>query len=70
MGACDVTFTSVLTMYDHVRSNNTVRLSNDTYGELTWLNNVPRVWEEKKYLYPIPQTDIVVNPALGQNPWW
>jgi hypothetical protein len=54
-------------------SNNTVnpqRLSNDTYGELTWLNNISRIWEDKKYLYPIPQADIVVNPALKQNPWW
>lgn len=54
-------------------SNNTVnpqRLSNDTYGELTWLNNISRVWEDKKYLYPIPQSDIEANPALKQNPWW
>lgn len=54
-------------------SNNTVnpqRLSNDTYGELTWLNNISRIWEDKKYLYPIPQSDIEANPALKQNPWW
>ncbi|MBS1565590.1 MAG: RagB/SusD family nutrient uptake outer membrane protein, partial [Bacteroidetes bacterium] len=49
---------------------NPQRLSNDTYGELTWLNNVTRKWEEKKYLYPIPQTDFNVNPKLGQNPGW
>ena len=54
-------------------ANNSVnpqRLSNDTYGELTWLNNISRIWEDKKYLYPIPQADLVVNPALKQNPWW
>jgi len=49
---------------------NPQRLSNDTYGELTWLNNVTRKWEEKKYLYPIPQADLNVNPKLGQNPGW
>jgi hypothetical protein len=49
---------------------NPQRLANDTYGELTWLNNVTRYWSDKKYLYPIPQADITVNPALGQNPYW
>lgn len=49
---------------------NPQRLSNNTYGELTWLNNVPRKWEEKHYLYPIPETAITVNPALTQNPGW
>jgi len=39
-------------------------------GELLWLTSVPRVWEEKKYLYPIAQADLTVNPALGQNPGW
>ena len=49
---------------------NPQRLSNDTSGEITWLNNVPRKWEEKHYLYPIPETDRLFNPKLGQNPGW
>jgi hypothetical protein len=49
---------------------NPQRLSNDTYGELTWLNNINRVWQDKKYLYPIPQNDLNVNAALGQNVGW
>ncbi|MFT3824395.1 MAG: RagB/SusD family nutrient uptake outer membrane protein [Chitinophagaceae bacterium] len=49
---------------------NPQRLTNDTYGELTWLNNVTRKWEDKKYLYPIPQNDYLQNPKLGQNPGW
>jgi hypothetical protein len=49
---------------------NPQQLSNGTSGELTWLANIPRVWEEKKYLYPIPQTDSLMNPALEQNPGW
>ncbi|GLU51994.1 RagB/SusD family nutrient uptake outer membrane protein [Dyadobacter frigoris] len=49
---------------------NPQRLSNDTFGEITWLNTVPRKWEEKHYLYPIPETDRLFNPKLGQNPGW
>jgi hypothetical protein len=49
---------------------NPQRLSNNTSGEITWLNNAARVWDNKKYLYPIPEGDRLVNPALGQNPGW
>ncbi|SFD53289.1 RagB/SusD family nutrient uptake outer membrane protein [Spirosoma endophyticum] len=49
---------------------NPQRLKNDTYGELTWLANIPRKWNEKFYLYPIPTNDIQLNPKLGQNPGW
>ncbi|MDJ1506360.1 RagB/SusD family nutrient uptake outer membrane protein [Xanthocytophaga agilis] len=49
---------------------NPQRLSHDTYGELTWLANVPRKWETKHYLYPIPENDRLLNPALSQNPGW
>ena len=63
-----VTYVNVNAMLSN--SVNPQRLSNDTYGELTWLNNISRIWEDKKYLYPIPQGDLSVNPALKQNPWW
>ncbi|MFC5411173.1 RagB/SusD family nutrient uptake outer membrane protein [Larkinella bovis] len=49
---------------------NPQRLSNDTSGELTWLSNIPRKWNEKYYLYPIPENDRLLNPAIGQNPGW
>ena len=49
---------------------NPQRLKNDTYGELTWLTNIPRAWEEKNYLYPIPENDRLMNAKLGQNPGW
>lgn len=49
---------------------NPQRLKNDTYGELTWLANIPRKWNDKFYLYPIPTNDIQLNPKLGQNPGW
>lgn len=46
------------------------KLSNDTYGELHWLDNISREWADYKYLYPIPYSDLQVNPKLGQNPEW
>lgn len=51
-------------------SVNPQRLSNGTSGELIWLNNVTRKWEDKKYLYPVPTADLLINPRLGQNPGW
>ncbi len=51
-------------------SPNSQRLSNDTYGEVTWLNNIPRKWEDKNYYYPIPEPDRTANPNLTQNPGW
>ena len=33
-------------------------------------STVQRQWDDKYYLYPIPQTEIKKNPALGQNPGW
>jgi hypothetical protein len=49
---------------------NPQRLKNDTSGELTWLSNIPRKWDEKYYLYPIPENDRLLNPKIGQNPGW
>ena len=49
---------------------NPQRLSNNTSGELTWLTSTQRVFTDKNYLYPIPETDRLFNPALGQNPGW
>jgi hypothetical protein len=49
---------------------NPYRLANGTYGEITWLNTVPRVWKQKKYLYPVPEDDRLTNPNIGQNPEW
>jgi hypothetical protein len=49
---------------------NAYKLKNDTSGEVTWLNTVPRKWENKKYFYPIPEDDRLTNPELGQNPGW
>ncbi|MBK1440628.1 RagB/SusD family nutrient uptake outer membrane protein [Parapedobacter sp. ISTM3] len=45
------------------------QLSNGTSGEVIH-NPGPREWQDRKYLYPIPQADRELNPALGQNPGW
>jgi len=49
---------------------NSMLLSEGEKGEITWLKNMPRVWNDKFYLYPIPENDRLMNPKLGQNPGW
>ncbi|MGE4585951.1 MAG: RagB/SusD family nutrient uptake outer membrane protein [Mangrovibacterium sp.] len=49
---------------------NPQRLTNGTSGELTWLDNIPRIWDDKRYLYPIPKENLLENPNLKQNPGW
>jgi hypothetical protein len=46
------------------------KLANGTSGEIVWRNDVPRKWEQKNYLYPIPEGDLLTNPELKQNPGW
>lgn len=46
------------------------KLTNGTSGEITWLTNISRKFEDKKYYYPIPETHLLTNPKLGQNPGW
>ena len=46
------------------------KLSNGTSGEIVWRNDIPRKWEQKNYLYPIPEGDLLTNPALKQNAGW
>jgi hypothetical protein len=49
---------------------NAQRLSNNTFGEVTWLTTIPRTWAERNYYYPIPESDRTANPNLTQNPGW
>lgn len=50
----------------------TVNLTNGTYGNIHWLVNydTQRQWNDKYYYYPIPNSEIVLNPKLTQNPGW
>jgi len=49
---------------------NSQRLSNNTFGEVTWLTTITRTWAERNYYYPIPLPDITANPNLVQNTGW
>lgn len=49
---------------------NSQRLKNGDHGELTWLNTIPRTWDDKMYYYPIPEADRLMNTNLIQNPGW
>ncbi len=49
---------------------NSMLLKNGTSGEITWMNEIPRKWDNKMYYYPIPQVDLQKNPDLKQNPGW
>lgn len=65
----EVTFINVSATLSN-GSANPQRLSNGTSGELTWLTNQTRKWEDRKYLYPIPTADLLINLKLTQNPGW
>lgn len=49
---------------------NSQLLKNGTSGELIWMNEIPRKWNERNYYYPIPLADLQRNPNLKQNPGW
>lgn len=49
---------------------NSLQLKNGTSGELIWMNEIPRKWTDKNYLYPIPLNDLQRNPNLKQNEGW
>jgi hypothetical protein len=51
-------------------SSEAQKLTGGTYGEVTWLNNIPRKFVDKNYLYPIPEAHLLTNPKIGQNPGW
>ena len=48
-----------------------IKLSEGTKGHLIWAWGVNRNWDDKKYLRPIPQTAVTLNPnLLPQNQGW
>jgi hypothetical protein len=49
---------------------NSLLLKNNTSGQLIWMDEISRKWEDKMYYYPIPQSALITNPNLGQNPGW
>ncbi len=62
-------------LYMNVASNvngqiNNMTLSEGTKGEIMWMKNIQRTWHDRMYLYPIPESDLLMNPNLLQNPNW
>lgn len=48
-----------------------IKLSEEDHGHLIWAWGIRRKWEDKKYLRPIPQSAITLNPnLLPQNEGW
>jgi hypothetical protein len=45
-------------------------LSEGTSGTIQVYPNVKKQFEDKKYLYPIPEDARLLNPNLGQNAGW
>lgn len=46
------------------------KLSQGDKGNLLWLVNIQRKFEDFKYYYPIPYNEIVLNGKLQQNEGW
>lgn len=53
-----------------VIDNKASKLSEGTKGHVIWRDDEDRQFDDKKYLHPISNTDIVLNPNLVQNPGW
>lgn len=53
-----------------VVNGTTIKLSNGNSGNLLWLTNTPKAFEDKKYYYPIPLAQTLLNPKLTQNTGW
>ena len=75
-GTGDVSFVSALPAVKVpgvvyvVVNNTTTRLSEVSRGRVIWRANVARTFQDYKYLKPIPFNQLVMNPALVQNPGW
>ena len=48
-----------------------MKLIKEADGNITYMRkNVSRQWDDKMYLFPIPQSERSKNPNLTQNPGW
>lgn len=56
---------------DKLRNIIEMKLTQNEDGTITYTRNtVSRTWDEKMYLFPIPQTELMKNPNLTQNTGW
>ncbi|WP_295771061.1 RagB/SusD family nutrient uptake outer membrane protein [uncultured Mucilaginibacter sp.] len=65
-----VTYVNVSPRIGTANAVNSQLLKNGTSGELIWMNEIPRKWDERNYYYPIPLADLQRNPNLKQNQGW
>lgn len=54
----------------YVVDGKAARLTEGSKGHITWRDDEARKFDDKKYFKPISNADIVLNPALTQNPGW
>lgn len=54
----------------YVINGTTTKLSEGDHGNLLWLDNMNKLFDQKRYLYPIPADQVVLNPKLEQNDGW
>jgi len=57
-------------VYYFLVDNKQAKLTEGDKGNLVWLINIERKYEDFKYYYPLPFNEIVLNPNLAQNPGW
>lgn len=54
-----------------LKSITEMKLTRGDDGTINYARNtVSRQWDDKMYLFPIPQTELMKNPNLTQNPGW
>jgi len=53
-----------------ILDNNTSKLSEGERGNLVWLSNIKKTYDEKQYLSPIPANELILNPKIEQNAGW
>lgn len=75
-GKDDVCFVSTIPakkvpgVYYFLIDNDQSKLSSGTSGNIIWLDNITREWQDYKYYYPIDYDELVLNPSLEQNSGW
>lgn len=47
-----------------------IKLTEGNKGNIIYHSDLKRVWADKKYYYPIPLQETILNPNLEQNPGW
>lgn len=57
-------------VYYFLIDNKQSKLSGGNMGNLIWLTNIEKKYEDFKYYHPIPFNEMVLNPNLEQNKGW